>query len=177
MTKTELDTRLKLEIRVTDILRDLGVPAHILGYQFTRRAIIMYYDDPKKMSQITKVLYPTLANGYQTTSSRVERAIRYAVETSWQHGNIDTLRKYFGNSINAYHTGQPTNAEFIATLADFLRIEELSSKSTERLEVVEHITNSLVIDELKDVVTKIADSLAACKEVTMKLLEILQGGE
>ena len=110
-----------LEQDVTDMIHDIGVPAHIKGYQYLREAIMMSVKDPSMISSITKVLYPTIAKRFQTTSSRVERAIRHAIEVAWSRGKIETLDGLFGYTI---HTGKgkPTNSEFIALIADKIRL-------------------------------------------------------
>ncbi len=110
-----------LEQDVTDMIHDIGVPAHIKGYQYLREAIMMSVKEPAMISSITKVLYPTIAKQFQTTSSRVERAIRHAIEVAWSRGKIETLDSLFGYTI---HTGKgkPTNSEFIALIADKIRL-------------------------------------------------------
>ncbi|MBR6666554.1 MAG: sporulation transcription factor Spo0A [Lachnospiraceae bacterium] len=110
-----------LEQDVTDMIHDIGVPAHIKGYQYLREAIMMSVKEPAMISSITKVLYPTIAKQFQTTSSRVERAIRHAIEVAWSRGKIETLDGLFGYTI---HTGKgkPTNSEFIALIADKIRL-------------------------------------------------------
>ncbi len=111
-----------LEQDVTDMIHDIGVPAHIKGYQYLREAIMMSVKEPAMISSITKVLYPTIAKQFQTTSSRVERAIRHAIEVAWSRGRIETLDGLFGYTI---HTGKgkPTNSEFIALIADKIRLK------------------------------------------------------
>lgn len=111
-----------LEIIVTDVIHQIGVPAHIKGYQFLREAIIMSVENPKIIDSVTKQLYPTVAKNFSTTSSRVERAIRHAIEVAWDRGDVDTLNSYFGYTV---HTGRgkPTNSEFIAMIADRLRLK------------------------------------------------------
>lgn len=111
-----------IEIIVTDIIRKLGVPAHIKGYQYLRTAIINAVNDISLMNSITKQLYPSVARQYGTTSSRVERAIRHAIEIAWDRGNIETLNSFFGYSIKCCH-GRPTNSEFIALVTDKLRLQ------------------------------------------------------
>ena len=96
--------------------------AHIKGYQYLREAIIMSVNDPEMLNSITKILYPTIAKTFQTTSSRVERAIRHAIEVAWNRGKMDTIDELFGYTINA-EKGKPTNSEFIAMIADKLRLE------------------------------------------------------
>lgn len=111
-----------LESRVTDIIHEIGVPAHIKGYQYLRDAIIMSVNDIEMLNSITKILYPTIAKKYQTTASRVERAIRHAIEVSWNRGKMDTIDALFGYTINN-GKGKPTNSEFIALIADKIRLE------------------------------------------------------
>lgn len=111
-----------IESDVTNIIHDVGVPAHIKGYQYLREAIIMSVNDPEMLNYITKILYPTIAKTFQTTSSRVERAIRHAIEVAWNRGKMDTIDELFGYTINA-EKGKPTNSEFIALIADKIRLE------------------------------------------------------
>ena len=110
-----------LELMVTDIIHQIGVPAHIKGYQYLREAIILAVKDSEIINSVTKILYPTIAKSYKTTSSRVERAIRHAIEVAWDRGDIDILNSYFGYTISAGR-GKPTNSEFIAMIADKLRL-------------------------------------------------------
>jgi two-component system response regulator (stage 0 sporulation protein A) len=107
--------------RVTQIMRDVGVPAHIKGYQYMRDAILMAIKDREIISAVTKRLYPELAKNYKTTPSRVERAIRHAIEVAWNRGRVDTINELFGYTINT-RKGKPTNSEFIAMVADTLRL-------------------------------------------------------
>lgn len=111
-----------LESDVTNIIHEIGIPAHIKGYQFLRDAIIMSVNDMDMLNSITKILYPTIAKKHQTTSSRVERAIRHAIEVAWSRGRIDTIDELFGYTINT-GKGKPTNSEFIALIADKIRLE------------------------------------------------------
>ena len=111
-----------LERDVTDMIHEIGVPAHIKGYQYLREAIMMSVEDPEMLGSITKVLYPTIARKYQTTSSRVERAIRHAIEVAWNRGKMETLDAMFGYTINT-GKGKPTNSEFIALIADKIRMQ------------------------------------------------------
>lgn len=111
-----------LEEDVTNIIHEIGVPAHIKGYQYLRDAIMMSVDDMEMLNSITKILYPTIAKKYQTTSSRVERAIRHAIEVAWSRGKMDTIDDLFGYTINT-GKGKPTNSEFIALIADKIRLE------------------------------------------------------
>ncbi len=111
-----------LEAQVTKVIHQIGVPAHIKGYQYLRFAILMTIDDSDVINSVTKVLYPTVAKKYQTTTSRVERAIRHAIEVAWDRGDVDTLNSYFGYTIQNTR-GKPTNSEFIAMIADNLRLK------------------------------------------------------
>lgn len=111
-----------LEKDVTDMIHEIGVPAHIKGYQYLRDGIMMVVEDIEIINQITKQLYPDLAKKYKTTPSRVERAIRHAIEVGWGRGQIETVENIFGYTVNA-NKGKPTNSEFIAMIADKLRIE------------------------------------------------------
>jgi two-component system response regulator (stage 0 sporulation protein A) len=108
-----------MEAQVTKIIHQIGVPAHIKGYQYLRTAILMAIDDEEVINSVTKVLYPSVAKKYQTTTSRVERAIRHAIEVAWDRGDIDVLNSYFGYTIQNSR-GKPTNSEFIAMIADNL---------------------------------------------------------
>lgn len=111
-----------LEALVTNIIHEVGVPAHIKGYQYLREAIMMVVNDIDVINQITKQLYPQIANKYHTTPSRVERAIRHAIEVAWGRGQADTVESIFGYTVSAIK-GKPTNSEFIAMIADKLRLE------------------------------------------------------
>ena len=111
-----------LEQDVTDMIHEIGVPAHIKGYQYLREAIIMSVEDPSMISSITKILYPTIAKRFQTTPSRVERAIRHAIEVAWSRGRMETLDALFGYTINT-GKGKPTNSEFIALISDKIRLK------------------------------------------------------
>lgn len=110
-----------LEKMVTDIIHQIGVPAHIKGYSYLREAIILSVENIEYVNSITKMLYPTIAKTFSTTSSRVERAIRHAIEVAWDRGDVDVLNSYFGFTINNGR-GKPTNSEFIAMIADKLRL-------------------------------------------------------
>jgi Response regulator containing CheY-like receiver, AAA-type ATPase, and DNA-binding domains len=110
-----------IETQVTKIIHQIGVPAHIKGYQYLRTAIMMTIDNTEIINSVTKVLYPSVAKRYSTTSSRVERAIRHAIEVAWDRGDVDTLNSYFGYTIQNTR-GKPTNSEFIAMIADNLRL-------------------------------------------------------
>lgn len=116
------DSRPDVEAQVTKIIHQIGVPAHIKGYQYLRSAILMTINDNDVINSVTKVLYPTVAKKYKTTTSRVERAIRHAIEVAWDRGDVDTLNSYFGYTIQNSR-GKPTNSEFIAMIADNLRLK------------------------------------------------------
>ncbi len=111
-----------LRVEISDMLHKLGMPSHIRGYQYIRDGIMMMYKEPDMLKGITKEVYPELAMKYDTTSSRVERAIRHAIEVSWSRGDYQLMDKYFGNSVD-YDRSKPTNAEFIITLTDRLRLD------------------------------------------------------
>ena len=115
-------TESSLEADITSIIREIGIPAHIKGYQYIREAIMMTVNDINLLNYITKLLYPTIAKKYKTTSSSVERAIRHAIEVAWNRGRIDVLEELFGYTVSA-GKGKPTNSEFIALIADKLRLE------------------------------------------------------
>ena len=110
-----------MEIVVTDMIHQLGVPAHIKGYHYLRTAILYSIKDKTLLDSVTKLLYPTVAGLYDTTSSRVERAIRHAIEIAWDRGNVDTLNSFFGYTVDT-GKGKPTNSEFIALITDKLRL-------------------------------------------------------
>lgn len=116
------EAALDMEAQVTKIIHQIGVPAHIKGYQYLRTAILMTIDDNDIINSVTKILYPTVAKKYQTTTSRVERAIRHAIEVAWDRGDVDVLNSYFGYTIQNSR-GKPTNSEFIAMIADNLRLK------------------------------------------------------
>ena len=111
-----------LDIIISDIMRQIGVPAHIKGYQYLRESIALSIKDPDLMHSVTKVLYPTVAKNNKTTASRVERAIRHAIEVAWDRGDVDVLSSYFGYTIQNSR-GKPTNSEFIAMISDKLRLK------------------------------------------------------
>lgn len=111
-----------LEAQVTKIIHQIGVPAHIKGYQYLRTSIILAIKDNDIINSVTKVLYPTVAKKYDTTSSRVERAIRHAIEVAWDRGDLDVLNSFFGYTVQNSR-GKPTNSEFIAMIADNLRLK------------------------------------------------------
>lgn len=111
-----------IELKVTEILHEIGVPAHIKGYHYLRDSIIMSIEHPEIINAVTKQLYPSVAKKYETTSSRVERAIRHAIEVAWDRGDVDVLNSYFGYTIHN-DRGKPTNSEFIAMISDKLRLQ------------------------------------------------------
>ncbi len=111
-----------LELQVTSIIHEIGVPAHIKGYQYLREAIRLAVEDMDVINTVTKVLYPTVAKRFGTTPSRVERAIRHAIEVAWDRGDLETLQKYFGYTVSNAK-GKPTNSEFIAMIADRLQLQ------------------------------------------------------
>ena len=116
------NSAVSLELSVTEIIHQIGVPAHIKGYHYLREAIIMSVNDPDIINSVTKQLYPAVAKSFSTTSSRVERAIRHAIEVAWDRGDVDTLNKYFGYTVHN-SKGKPTNSEFIAMISDRLRLK------------------------------------------------------
>lgn len=111
-----------LMLTVTDVIHQIGIPAHIKGYHYLRQAIVLSINDHKMLENVTKLLYPTVAEDFSTTSTRVERAIRHAIETAWNRGNIDVLTDMFGYTVNA-NKGKPTNSEFIALITDTLQLK------------------------------------------------------
>ncbi len=111
-----------LESTITAIIHEIGVPAHIKGYQYLREAIMIAVDDMDVINAVTKVLYPEVAKRFGTTASRVERAIRHAIEVAWDRGDLETLQKYFGYTVSN-SKGKPTNSEFIAMIADRLQLQ------------------------------------------------------
>ena len=113
---------ISLENRVTDMIHEIGIPAHIKGYHYLREAIILSVKNSEMINSVTKILYPAVAKKYATTSSRVERAIRHAIEVAWDRGDIDVLNSYFGYTIQN-DRGKPTNSEFIAMISDKLRLK------------------------------------------------------
>lgn len=120
--ETVMDSALALEIRVTDVIHQIGVPAHIKGYQYLREAIMMAVNDMESVGAITKILYPSIAKKARTTPSRVERAIRHAIEVAWDRGDIETLQSFFGYTVSGVK-GKPTNSEFISMIADRIRLQ------------------------------------------------------
>ena len=115
-------TDLELETQITGIIHKIGVPAHIKGYQYLREAILVAVRDSEAVNAITKVLYPTVAKNFGSTSSRVERAIRHAIEVAWDRGDLETLQSFFGYTVSNVK-GKPTNSEFIAMIADRLSLQ------------------------------------------------------
>lgn len=120
--RTTVQQNHSLESMVTSIIHDIGVPAHIKGYQYLREAIMMTVEDMDVINAVTKVLYPEVAKKFGTTASRVERAIRHAIEVAWDRGDLETLQKYFGYTVSNAK-GKPTNSEFIAMIADRLQLQ------------------------------------------------------
>ena len=118
-----------IETLVTSIIHEIGVPAHIKGYQYLREAIIIAVGDMDVINAITKVLYPQVAKTFQTTPSRVERAIRHAIEVAWDRGDLDTLQRFFGYTVSNTK-GKPTNSEFIALIADKLQLQLKSAEAS-----------------------------------------------
>lgn len=122
LIKDNVVTDVGLEVMITEIIHQIGVPAHIKGYHYLREAIILSVKEPEIINSVTKLLYPTVAKKYKTTSSRVERAIRHAIEVAWDRGDVDMLDSYFGFTIQN-ERGKPTNSEFIAMISDKLRLK------------------------------------------------------
>ncbi len=119
----------RVELIVTDIIHQIGIPAHIKGYHYLREAIILALNDEDMLESVTKLLYPTVARRFDTSPSRVERAIRHAIETAWDRGDVDILTNMFGYTVNG-GKGKPTNSEFIALITDNLRLRfKISGKS------------------------------------------------
>lgn len=119
---TPEDTSAELKNLVTEVIHEIGVPAHIKGYQYLREAIMIAVEDMDVINAVTKVLYPEVAKRFGTTASRVERAIRHAIEVAWDRGDLETLQKYFGYTVSNAK-GKPTNSEFVAMIADRLVLE------------------------------------------------------
>ena len=119
----DADRQYSMESRVTAIIHEIGVPAHIKGYHYLREAILYCIDNIEAINAVTKILYPEVAKRYNTTPSRVERAVRHAIEVAWDRGDLDTLQKYFGYTVSNIK-GKPTNSEFIAMIADRLRLQQ-----------------------------------------------------
>ena len=122
--------KVSIETLVTNIIHEIGVPAHIKGYQYLREAIIIAVNDMDVINAITKVLYPEVAKNFGTTPSRVERAIRHAIEVAWDRGDLDTLQKFFGYTVSNTK-GKPTNSEFIALIADKLQHQLKSAEAAQ----------------------------------------------
>ena len=122
--------KVSIETLVTNIIHEIGVPAHIKGYQYLREAIIIAVNDMDVINAITKVLYPEVAKTFGTTPSRVERAIRHAIEVAWDRGDLDTLQKFFGYTVSNTK-GKPTNSEFIALIADKLQLQLKSAEAAQ----------------------------------------------
>lgn len=116
----------EIEVVISDIMRQIGVPAHIKGYQYLRKAIILCVNNSDMLGSVTKILYPTVAKEFSTTASRVERAIRHAIEVAWDRGDVDILSSFFGYTIQAQR-GKPTNSEFIAMIADKIKLSMKTS--------------------------------------------------
>lgn len=121
--KSDFVQEICLEQVVTDYIHEIGVPAHIKGYQYLRTAIVMAVQDAEVLESVTKILYPTIAKKYKTTPSNVERDIRHAIEVAWGRGNIDFIEEIFRYTVHA-GKGKPTNSEFIALLVDKIRLEQ-----------------------------------------------------
>ena len=121
---------LNIETMVTNIIHEIGVPAHIKGYQYLREAIMIAVNDMDVINAITKVLYPQVAKTFSTTPSRVERAIRHAIEVAWDRGDLDTLQRFFGYTVSNTK-GKPTNSEFIALIADKLQLQIKSMEAAQ----------------------------------------------
>ncbi len=111
-----------LTVVITEILHQIGVPAHIKGYQYVREAIRLTVENPEMLNSVTKILYPTVAKNFKSTSSRVERAIRHAIEVAWDRGDVEVLNSYFGYTIQSQR-GKPTNSEFVAMISDKIRLK------------------------------------------------------
>ena len=116
-----------LEATITEIIHEIGIPAHIKGYQYLREAIALTVRDMDIINAVTKVLYPAVAKKFSTTPSRVERAIRHAIEVAWDRGDLETLQKYFGYTVSNIK-GKPTNSEFIALIADKRQLQANSAE-------------------------------------------------
>ena len=120
---TEQNYQYSMESRVTAIIHEIGVPAHIKGYHYLREAILYCIENMGAINAVTKILYPEVAKRYNTTPSRVERAVRHAIEVAWDRGDLETLQKYFGFTVSSIK-GKPTNSEFIAMISDRLRLQQ-----------------------------------------------------
>ena len=126
-TPAEEEKQENLESIVTEIIHEIGVPAHIKGYQYLREAIILVVNDMEIINAVTKILYPAVAKKFNTTPSRVERAIRHAIEVAWDRGDLETLQRFFGYTVSNIK-GKPTNSEFIAMIADRLQLQRKQQK-------------------------------------------------
>lgn len=126
ITAKNIGTPRNLEVEVTKVIHEIGVPAHVKGYQYLRDAIMLVTEEINYLGAVTKELYPTIAQKYDTTASRVERAIRHAIELAWDRGDIEKINKVFGYTVSG-EKGKPTNSEFIAIIADRLRLEGKAS--------------------------------------------------
>ena len=126
------DPRLKedMKVVVTEIIHQIGIPAHIKGYHYLREAILLSLEDEEMLESVTKLLYPTVAKRFNTTASRVERAIRHAIETAWDRGDLDTIQNLFGYTVSV-GKGKPTNSEFIALITDNLRLKYKKSEKAQ----------------------------------------------
>lgn len=124
--KSKPESNKNLDMTITEILHQIGVPAHIKGYRYVREAIKLTVENPEMLNSVTKILYPTVAKNFKSTSSRVERAIRHGIETAWDRGDVDVLNSYFGYTIQN-ERGKPTNSEFIAMIADDIRLKGIVS--------------------------------------------------
>lgn len=118
----KLEIQEDLTVVITEILHQIGVPAHIKGYQYVREAIRLTVENPDMLNSVTKILYPTVAKNFKSTSSRVERAIRHAIEVAWDRGDVEVLNSYFGYTIQSQR-GKPTNSEFVAMISDKIRLK------------------------------------------------------
>lgn len=118
----DLTTRADMKLVITDIIHQIGIPAHIKGYHYLREAILLSLEDSEMLESVTKLLYPTVAKTFSTTASRVERAIRHAIETAWDRGDLETIQNLFGYTVSV-GKGKPTNSEFIALITDNLRLK------------------------------------------------------
>lgn len=115
-------TQTELKVRITKIMHELGIPAHIKGHAYIREALMFTVEDPSLINRITKGLYPKVAEKCQTTATRAERSIRHAIETAWDRGDLDTLQKFFGYTVSS-SKGKPTNSEFLALVTDKILLE------------------------------------------------------
>lgn len=130
LNKVEDVKPFNLKVRITQVLRDIGVPAHIKGYEYLRYALELTCTEREYLEDVTKRMYPDIAKHFNTTASRVERAIRHAVEVAWDRGDLDTLQSWFGWTVSNTK-GKPTNSEFIARVSDSIRLEMAEQKERE----------------------------------------------